>query len=226
MRVPKIFIDKGGVARKTTTPKITSNFEYDRVFGNNDALIIWHDGKVMNLKYTESIETEYVTEITDKSIDRSRKDDVSYMDNELNKILLDLEIGDVWAKDSPDGTYKKQNRNSALRNLYEIYDKNIPINFRSDIKVIPTGIITELNVNQSSDSDNTYIVGCEITEVKFIKELPQVRIKRINGDRYEERPSDEPMKAQLGVEDEEEEIDDYSLWNDIWRRTYGWDWPL
>lgn len=184
--------------------------EYERVFGNNDALLIWHDGKVMNLKYTESITSSYESNITDKRIDISRMGGDSYRSKELNEVELDITFGDVWVKNGSDDNYKKQNRNSALRTFHELYEKNIPVNFRSDVINIDTGIIKEYDVSQSSESDNTYTVSCVIKEISFIDRLPKVSLYRDDDGDYHELPRDERFEVRLYVTEEEVEEDDDS----------------
>jgi len=181
--------------------------EYDRVFGNNDVLIIWHDGKAMNLKSTQSVSSNYESQITDKNVDISRMGDKSFISKSLDSVELEVVLGDIWKKDSINGSYKKQNRSSALRTIYELYKKNIPINFRSDIKNIDIGIITYYDVSQSTNSDNTYNLSCIIKEVNFIDRLPQTKIKREEDGTYTEIPEGSPFELELTYEEEEKEID-------------------
>jgi len=195
--------------------------EYERKFGNDDVLIIWHDGKTMNLKYVEDINVEYESNVTDKRIDKSRMGDSSYISKELTSVSLDLILGDVWKKENGD-KYKKQNRNSALRTLHELYDNNIIINFRSDIIKMDFATIESYEVQQSGESDNTYIFSCSIKEIDLMRKLPKTMIKKSTwpGHNYEEVPADSPYPLTLtSVQEDEEEEDDSLTFKESFLKT-------
>lgn len=165
------------------------NVDIGRRFGNNDVLLYWHDGKVLNMQYVESIDVEKSKEVTDKSVSIDRFNDSSYSSLGLEEIDIKFKLGDIWYKDRGSNSYRYKNRDSVLRMLYDIYENNIIVSLASDIKIIRYGLISDLSVSQSSDSDNTYIGECTITEVDILDKLPKTIVVETTDGKYEEVPT-------------------------------------
>lgn len=187
--------------QKEYDPDITP----DRKFGNDDIIIRYYDGRMLNLKYTQSNSIAMESDITshttsiDRLIDKSGDDyeeivDKEIVNKDLKTISVNLILGDVWGKDSNGGIVKYINRNEALRRIDHICRNNVIFMFESDIGVFYHCIMEEYNVNQTSESDNTYQMDCTIREVNIIDELPKFHLLADDfGEEYEERPYEDDL---------------------------------
>ncbi|MGV9141973.1 MAG: phage baseplate protein [Promethearchaeota archaeon] len=186
----------------------------DRKFGNDDVILRWHDGKMLNLQYVENVEVSMENQITEHPVpkrvidEEKNKENKTFSDNQIKKASLELEVGDVWGKKNGNGLVKYYNRNSTLKILNYLYENNIILRFESDIDIFNYAIISELGVEQTSSSNNTYIVDCTIKQVNMIYRLPMFSIVEKDGELTTEPIEDGDVYVPTVKKDEEESEED------------------
>lgn len=186
----------------------------DRKFGNDSVLLRWHDLQ-MELRYIETVVLSGGSDVTTRRVSEDIKEMKNYAVNHPHHLEITLVVGDIWLTDSTGQKRLVSNRNKSLRILHDIFKTKTIFTFMSDLLIMPYSVFTEMKIEQSYMSNNTYNINCKITEISIIKELPKLVVIRDKEGRYEEHPFTDIDLPFLLSRVPRKISDDHGLWERI-----------